>query len=386
MTPLRVCIVALKCYDLLARAAHPRYVGGAERQQVMLARGLAARGHHVALVTLDDGQADGITHDGVKVHPAYPVKAGVPVLRFFHPRWSGLVSAMGRAGADVFYQMGGDSETGQIALWCRAAGKSFVFSLASDGDVDPALPLLRSGRQRVLYRAGLRRADAVIAQTESQRSRLRSSFTVEATVIRNCCEDPGEGAGGVNLRAENPRPRLLWVGRFVPVKRLELFLDLAAAEPGWDFHVIGAANSADDYGRDLETRAASLGNVTVHRGISDASLDEHYRRANALVSTSSMEGVPTTFLEAWARGLPVVSTVDPDDVIATCGLGAVAASDSLAASVRVVLGQDAGALSQRIRAHFLASHTIDAYVSMHERLFRAIRPQVQARRSAVGTA
>ena len=386
MTPLRVGIVGLKCYDLLAGVPHPRYVGGAERQQVQLARGLAARGHQVALVTLDDGQEDGTVHGGVRVHTCYAVNDGIPVIRFVHPRWSGLVRAMRRADADVFYQMGGDAETGQVALWCAAAGRSFVFGLASDADVDPALPLLRSRRQRVLYRTGLRRAAAVVAQTDTQRERLRQAFTVDSTVIRNCTEDPGEDPRGPRVRAGNPRPRCLWVGRFVAVKRLELLLDLASAEPEWDFHVVGAANAANEYEQNLDARARALRNVTLHRGISDAALDEQYRRANVLVSTSRVEGVPTTFLEAWARGLPVVSTVDPDDAIAKGRLGAVAAPERLAESVRAVLAEDPETLGGRVRAHFLASHTIDAYVSQHERLFLGVRPQTAPRRSAVGTA
>ena len=385
MTPLRVCIVGLKCYDLLARVPQPRYVGGAERQQVQLARGLAARGHQVALVTLGDGQRDGASHDGVTVHAAYAVNDGIPIVRFFHPRWSGLVRAMRRTAADVFYQMGGDAETGQIALWCRAAGKALVFGLASDSDVDPALPLMRSWRQRWLYRAGLQRAAAVVAQTEIQRERLRQALGVDSTVIRNCTEDPGEDARGPRVRAENPRPRCLWVGRFVPVKRLELLLDLAAAQPGWDFHVVGAANTADAYERDLDTRARTLGNLTLHRGISDAALDEQYRRADVLVSTSRVEGVPTTFLEAWARGLPVVSTVDPDNAITQHGLGAVAVAETLAAAVSSVLAQDSEGLARRVRAHFLASHTIDAYVSQHERLFRSVTPRLEPRSSTAGT-
>ena len=67
MTPLSVCFVGLKCYDLLADVPKPRYFGGAERQQVLLARGLAARGHDVSFVTLDYGQDDGTVHGGIRV-------------------------------------------------------------------------------------------------------------------------------------------------------------------------------------------------------------------------------------------------------------------------------------------------------------------------------
>jgi glycosyltransferase involved in cell wall biosynthesis len=379
MTTLRICIVGLKCYDLLVDAPQPRYFGGAERQQVLLARGLAARGHHISVVTLDYGQADGSAHGGIRIFKAYSPRDGVPGLRFFHPRWSGLVGALRRAGADAFYQMGADSETGQIAAWCGMNGRTFVFSMASDADADPGLPLLGSRRQRTLYRAGLRRADAVVAQTETQRRQLQQAFSVDATVIRNCVNDPGFDASRIRAGAANRRPRLLWVGRFVPVKRLELLLDLAAAEREWDFHVVGSGDPEREHVRALEARARSLPNVTLHGAVSDAALDEQYRGADALVCTSATEGVPTTFLEAWARGLPVVSTVDPDNAIATHALGQVATPSTIPAAIRAALAEDREALARRIRAHFLSTHTIDAFVSLHERLFLGITRAALAR-------
>jgi glycosyltransferase involved in cell wall biosynthesis len=372
MIRLRVCIVGLKGYDLLANLPRARYFGGAERQQVVLARGLAARGHDVSFVTLDYGQTDGTIHEGVRVYKAYAPDDGIPALRFLHPRWSGLAAALRRADPDVVYQMGADSETGQIAAWCRLNRRTFVFSMASDADVDPALPLLRSRRQRVLYRAGLRYADAVVAQTTSQRTRLREVFAVDSTVIRNCSRDPGFDPELIRSRAANERPRLLWVGRFVPVKRLELLLDLAAAHPQWDFHIVGAGDTTSEYVRVLQTRAAVLSNAWLHAGIGDAALDEQYRLANALVCTSSIEGVPTTFLEAWARGLPVISTVDPDNAITAAGLGAAAAPEGLASAAQTVLAADQQALAGRIRRHFVSTHTEGAFVGSHEELFLAV--------------
>ncbi len=327
MTPLRVCFVGLQCYDLLARAPHPRLIGGAERQQVFLARGLAANGHKVAFVTFDHGQDDGVWHDGIQVFKAYVGHQGLPGVRFVHPRWTGLAGAMRRAGADIYHQMGGDLQTGQAAAWCRLRGRRFVFSLASDGDCDPALPLLRTARQRLFYRFGLRYADAAIAQTESQRKRLCAAFGAESTVIRSCTPDVAFDPAVIQARARDSRPRILWVGRLTPLKRLEILLDLAAARPAWEFHVVGSGDPNQEYVQGLESRAKMLSNVSLHRGATDEQLHE---------------------------------------------VGAATAPEHLAEAIAGVLGQVRDGLPERVRAHYVATHTVGPFVAAHERLFRDV--------------
>jgi hypothetical protein len=49
-----------------------------------------------------------------------------------------------------------------------------------------------------------------------------------------------------------------------------------------------------------------------------------YRQARLLLCTSESEGFPNVFLEAWLCARPVLTSVDPDDVVATFQLGQVA--------------------------------------------------------------
>lgn len=368
--PLRVCVVSHFAYDAFTGRADGR-VGGVEWQTSLLARWLARRGHDVSLVTWDHGQRDGERVEGVRLLKLCGPRAGLPVLRFVHPRWTSLASALARADADVYYQNCAEAATGQVAWWARRHGRRFVYSVASDMHVDPALPDLETWRERVLYRYGLRRADLVVVQTEAQRIRLRDEWRRESRPIPLPCPAPAE-APSFEPPFAGARPRLLWLGRVCAVKRPDRLLELAAARPEWDFDLVGPADGTPEMEAVL-ARAGTVANVRVAGPAPRPELPALFRGAAALVCTSDREGVPNTFLEAWSHARPVVSTVDPDGVIARQGLGAVGATvDALGAGLHGLLADRAAwtAAARRAHAHFLAHHEAEAVLARFEACFR----------------
>ena len=69
----------------------------------------------------------------------------------------------------------------------------------------------------------------------------------------------------------------------------------------------------------------SLPNVEFLGQVEPERAEQIIAEAALLLSTSSAEGFPNTFLQAWANGTPVVTlSIDPDNVIQNRGLGAVA--------------------------------------------------------------
>ena len=78
-----VCFVALKCYGHLTGKDVGRSIGGAEVQQVMMARWLSQNGFRVSFITFDHGQMDAEDTDGITVYKTYDPAEGFPVLRFF---------------------------------------------------------------------------------------------------------------------------------------------------------------------------------------------------------------------------------------------------------------------------------------------------------------
>lgn len=360
---LKVCIVAHMAYGALSGSGG--HIGGVERQTSLLSRWLARRGHHVTMITWDEGQPRPTVIDQVRVVTTCRESDGWPVARFFHPRWSSLVRALRAADADVYYQNCAEYVTGQVALWCRANRRGFVYASASDSDCDARLPLLTTRRERVLYRAGLRRADRIIVQTESQRAMLRRNFGHDATVI------PMPGADYPEVLAPSPAPqRVVWIGRVCEVKRPDRLLDLAARRPDVPFELIGPSDGTA-YATSVLARAAERANVHVHGALPPDGVRAALSGARCLISTSDIEGFPNTFLEAWSYGVPVVSTIDPDGVIARHGLGWVAPSpDDLHAQLGEVLAspQERDRAGTRAREYFLRNHAADAVLPRFERV------------------
>jgi glycosyltransferase involved in cell wall biosynthesis len=364
---IALCIVSHNGYGAIV-GGKAGFVGGVERQTSLLARWLADRGHKVSFLTWDEGGASEEMIDGVRIIKICKKDAGLPGLRFFHPKWTGLNSALKRADADVYYHNCGECVTGQMALWCRRNGRAFVFSAASEADCDPRFPELSSRRERWLYLQGLRQADRVIVQTYTQQSMMVRNFQVDATVIPMPAPGPAEDA------YQMPTPsagRVLWVGRVCRVKRPDRLVELARACPDVQFDVAGPVYD-DEFSKGAAAEAAALANVTLHGAVSREEIPDLYRRSSLLCCTSDYEGFPNTFLEAWSHGLPVVSTVDPDGVITRENLGRVASdTGTLTTAIRELLKNPAAyaASSKASRHYYLENHAMEAVMPRFEAVF-----------------
>jgi glycosyltransferase involved in cell wall biosynthesis len=293
-------------------------------------------------------------------------------VRFVHPRWTSLNAALGRADAELYYQNCAEHATGQVAWWCRRNGRRFVYSVASNPDCDPRLPELHSLRERLLYRYGLRHADCVIVQTEQQRRVLFEGFALKSSRLPMPC--PGPSDLEFTSSKAFPEPfRVAWVGRISPVKRLEMMLEVAEKLPEIQFEVAGKPDESDPaYAAALLGRAAKIKNLKVNGPIPMDAMNGFYRKMSLLCCTSAYEGFPNTFLEAWSHGLPVVSTVDPDNLIAERNLGAWAPSAAgIAAAIRRFRESpaDRQSASANSRRYYSENHSVEPAMLKFEKLF-----------------
>jgi glycosyltransferase involved in cell wall biosynthesis len=377
MSAPHVCFVGLGNLPVLAPEYSDQPAGGEALQHTLLARALARRGWRASMIVLDSGQSDGATWDGVKTYKAYRADDGIPVVRFLHPRWTKLQSALQRADADIYYTSCAGAELGQVALFARRHGKKLVFRIASDSDCDPRALLVRYWRDRQLYQWGLARADLVLAQTPSQQRALVRNFARQSQVMGLAVEPAGR------RRAFHERDiDALWVANVRALKRPHLFLEAAARLPGLSFHLIGARLAeAPALYDEVRARAETLPNVSFHGLVPQHRVGAFFERARIHVSTSETEGFPNTFVQAWSRGTPVVTFLDPERMVSRNGLGAaVSDAEGLHTAIASLAGdssawQAASASSARyFDEHFDESQLVGAYMEAFSSLLRASPP------------
>lgn len=363
----RIVFVAPYGYPALAGGtAGFSYVGGAEMQQARLARVLVERGHDVWMVSADFGQPQRTMVEGVHVERAYAPFAGLPGLRFFHPRLSGLWSALNRVDADIVYQRAAGALTGLCGLWARRHGRRFVFACAHDYDVRARSPALRNPRDAWLYRYGLRAANLVLAQSAEQVAALDTNHGIGAALVRNVIVSPAVA------RPDSGADAVVWLGTVKPDKRPEWMLEAATRLPHVRFVLAGGPPprpSSDAPYRAVRGAAAGLDNLEVLGFVPPGQVDRLLARARLFAHTSASEGFPNTLLEAWAHGVPSVSAVDPGGAVSSAGLGLLAGD--AASFVRAVgaLWDDGTARRRRgeqARRYVAANHGPEAVADAFE--------------------
>jgi glycosyltransferase involved in cell wall biosynthesis len=297
-------------------------VGGAQRQQHLLATRLREEGHTVSFISFERNGETYERIDGFDVWKTLPTTSDpVRGLETFVK----LFRSIRRVDADVFYARGNPPLCILSSYCCSLLGKPLVYGVANDSNIELARlsshhELFRYTLLKLLYLSAIRRADHVISQTDYQWSLLRDVFGIESTVIPNGYTVPPDD----DVVPQSERSSVLWVGCLESnQKRPDRFLQLAESLPDVDFRMIGWSYSSDKaYREKIVQHADTLSNLTFTGFVPPDRIDQYYSRAVMLVNTSEYEGFPNTFLEAWRFGVPVVSLNHTlDGVLTEQGVG-----------------------------------------------------------------
>jgi len=141
---------------------------------------------------------------------------------------------------------------------------------------------------------------------------VRRKFGVSAIFIPNGVESPlpKTDASYLNRIQVTPNRYILTVGRIVEEKR---HLDLIEAfarlnDPSVKLVIVGAADHAGSYLRDVEIAAAATPGVVMTGFQRGEALSQLYQHAGLFVLPSSHEGMPMVLLEALSHGVPCLAS------------------------------------------------------------------------------
>jgi glycosyltransferase involved in cell wall biosynthesis len=295
---------------LVTSGIFPPEIGGPATHVADLRAELVRRGHEVEVLTLTD-RARPIGVDGVFRLPrrwAWPVRSAVALVWVArHARRFDVIYATGLAPVavagsriarrPVVLKVAGDPawERG----WRRGLTTDEFESFQDSVGGRPALRAMRRLRNWTV-----RRGTAVITPSAHLAEGVRSWGAHSVTVVPNgarvmasTLDRPAEQSPGLNA---------LFVGRLVPVKRVDVILDAVARVDAVRLEIIGDGPELVHLRRHATERGLE------HRAVFTGAFD-HERvlarlaAADVLLLASEHEGLPHVVVEALASGTPVVA-------------------------------------------------------------------------------
>lgn len=332
--------------------------GGAQRDTILLANEIAARGHAVELLTLvPEGALRPLVSERVAIVPIAggKLRSAVP----------GLRRALIVRGPDVL--IAAEAAPNLIAL---------VAARLLPKDIRPRIVLREVGspsiaqrldpyrQNRIAYRVlrlAYRLADVVVTLTEGARRDLAQNFGVPEEKIARMSANAVIDAAIANLPDTKRETGLIVsVGRLSPEKEHAILIRAFAklAHLGWRLEIAGE-------GPMREPLLALIHELGVERSVMLTGFVNDpfsvFRRAELVVSSSLYEGFGNAIVEALACGTPVVATdcpYGPREILADGRYGLlvpVGDADALALAMNQAMAATPDRAALRARA---ATHTV----------------------------
>lgn len=288
------------------------HLGGVESHVHSLSRELAARGHEVTVVTARH-TSSAPEHESMDGFDIVRVKPRMVVLRTpIAPKMRPLLREL---PIDVIHaHLPPPLSAHYSADAAEQRGLPLVLTYHCDVEIpSPLGSLIETLYRRSLGASTLDRAAKVIVTTRTYAATSRAVWRQSPVVIPNAVDahrfnpDVDGRAVRAKFRVPPDRPVVLLVGRIVPHKGVEHFLEAARYLPGTLLLVAGEGSSLES----MEHLASALGvqdRVRFLGRVSEDNLPKVYAACDVFVlpSVSRLEAFGIVALEAMATGKPVV--------------------------------------------------------------------------------
>ena len=362
---------------LLISQYFPVYAGGAEQQVYCQARHVQPT-MDVHYLTISEGDIES-RDPGIAISTIPPRRLLRRVLgRYYALDSSRVWKALHRIAPDIIYQRDANAYLGIAAHYARSSPCALIWHIASARDVQPfairsvrTIPFDYFDKRMIEY--GIRHADYIFGQAQYQEDLLRQNYGRTCDlIVGNWHPEPTVPC------TKGPPVKVVWVSNLKPLKRPEIFVDLAerlGTVTEAEFVMIGHPG-AGKYQQHLETRMRRVKGLTYLGVRSNEEINRILAVSHVFVNTSDYEGFPNTFVQAWLHEVPVVSLhVDPDGILATQGLGLHSGGfDRLVQDTKRLIA-DPGLrtrIGQKARAYAVEHHSLTKNLDQVAEFFESI--------------
>jgi len=366
-----ICFISRFAHYVLLNKTD-KIIGGAELQQAILAKALCARGWKVSFITEEVNHGKPIEVNGIQIFPVIGYTAGNRFVRRIISVPVQLWKWMRFNNSQIYYQRNPGPFSAVIGAFCWAEGKRFILSGANDANFNRKNELNVGSFLDVLeIRYGIKLAHKIILQNGRQKSLLKRNYNRDGSVFYNLYDPPAFKNKSPASFGIFKKPRLLWVGRLAFQKRPEMCLRLATLLQDFEIIMVGSRTRQHKLTERIKEGVRIIENITFVGHLPLPKVEELFDSIQGLVNTSFVEGFPNTFLQAWSRGIPVFSFVDPDNIISSNNLGArVSGIEEMATAIREKLKDREIFLkdANRIRSFFDENFSVNKKIIELERL------------------
>ena len=155
--------------------------------------------------------------------------------------------------------------------------------------------------------------------------------------------------------------QLVWVANMAPRKQPEIFVGLAKIVESKGYRCVLVGSRADqDYLDEIFHYIPP--NLELKGRLSPEEVNEVVRGSTFLVNTSAAggEGFPNTFIQAWLRGLPVISfNIDPDRLLSEKKMGFVVSDPAeVPHLLQKISLKEYDEMSRKVREYAQRNHTV----------------------------
>lgn len=305
----KVCIVNPGATDQLMGEA--KTFGGAEQRSIFLSEIIVEQD----LSDLTFVTSRPVAHSSIRTIAILPQPSSTFIVRLWNKISQSIpflapkehISLPAEAwNNDIFIVFGVSNMAYRVMRDCQKRGKVFILAVTSDDCLECTLglPLLweKNFFQCPRWRGYklITQSDQVWIQTESQKNNLRHGFARSGVLLPN----PLPFQASKVIVPFEQREGILWVGKSSAVKNPMAALKIARDLPHLRFTFV--LNAADTQLREqcLQLKAD---NVQILDFCSRDEIRFLMSSVKLLINTSIYEGLPNSFLEAWAFGTPVLS-------------------------------------------------------------------------------